>query len=111
MPWDRKYQQGMDNIQVIVSAKDPQQMEFLLRLSVDDLLLYSDGEYSEDALQSALDASVQASKPRSHCRRSLYHLMIEMKNSRFNHLYQSIDCFSLTDSLRLNIRFRLRQRL
>ena len=102
------YQQGMDNIQqVIASAKELQQMEFLLE-GYRQMIYYCIQTENIPEMryytERALDASVQANNHEAIAvnlrLKGLYHLMIGDEEQSLHHLYQSIDCFSLTDSLR-----------
>jgi len=102
------YQQGMDNIQqVLVSAKELQQMDFLLE-GYRQMIYYC--IQTENILEMryytdlALDASVQANNHEAIAinlrLKGLYHLIIGDEEQSLHHLYRSIDCFSLTASLR-----------
>jgi len=102
------YQQGMDNIQqVIASAKELQQMEFLLE-GYRQMIYYCIQTENIPEMryytELALDASVQANNHEAIAinlrLKGLYHLMIGDEEQSLHHLYQSIDCFSLTASLR-----------
>ena len=102
------YQQGMDNIQqVIASAKELQQMEFLLE-GYRQMIYYCIQTENIPEMryytELALDASVQANNHEAIAMnlrlKGLYHLMIGDEEQSLRHLYQSIDCFSLTASLR-----------
>lgn len=102
------YQQGMDNIQqVIASAKELQQMDFLLE-GYRQMIYYCIQTENIPEMryytELALDASVQANNHEAIAinlrLKGLYHLMIGDEEQSLHHLYQSIDCFSLTASLR-----------
>ena len=102
------YQQGMDNIQqVIASAKELNQLEFLLE-GYRQMIYYCIQTENIPEMryytELALDASVQANNHEAIAinlrLKGLYHLMIGDEEQSLHHLYQSIDCFSLTNSLR-----------
>lgn len=101
------YQKGIHDIQgVIALAKELKELDFLLEgyrqviyyciqtENLEEMAYYTD---------LALEAAVQANNHEAialHLRlKGLYHLMIGDEEQATRHLYQSIDCFSLTQTL------------
>ncbi|MBP2619995.1 AAA family ATPase [Streptococcus panodentis] len=102
------YRQGMDNIQRVISAaKELNQLEFLLE-GYRQVIYYCIQTENIPEMryytELALDASVQANNHEAIAvnlrLKGLYHLMVGEEEKAAHHLCQSIDCFSLTPSLR-----------
>lgn len=102
------YQQGMDQIQrVISSAKELRNMDFLLE-GYRQVIAYciqtenlSEMRYYTDlALEAAVEANNHEAIAVNLRLKGLYYLMVGDEVQASHHLYQSIDCFSLTQTLR-----------
>ncbi len=102
-----EYQKGIHDIQKVISyARELKQSDFLLEgyrqiiyYSIQTENISEMAYYTDLALEDAIQANNHEVIAIQLRLKGLYHLMVGDEEQATRHLYRSIDCFSLTNSM------------